>query len=262
MSSKSTISIFGSTGGTGLAVLRLCLAASYQCTVMVRSPTKLLNLLSLPEAPSNLNIISGAIRDTSAVERALLTSDGKLVDIIVSCIGMVASSATDIFKGFANVDDKHICEDGTRIIVSAISDVKSRIAMKGGNTPQSPVLVVLSTTGITRDCRDIPLLITPLYYGLLKPPHVDKRAMEDFLDSSAVPSDQPWVTIRPAFLIGGGMSEPTNKKVRVGTEKDGKHETLAVGYTIQRSDVGNWIFKEIVQGNWEKWARKAVTLTY
>lgn len=86
--------------------------------------------------------------------------------------------------------------------------------------------------------------------------------MEDLLSSSAVPASQPWITIRPALLLGDGKAEPTGKRIKVGTEKDGKHEELAIGYTIKREDVGYWIFKEIVQGDWEKWERKAVTLTH
>jgi hypothetical protein len=83
--------------------------------------------------------------------------------------------------------------------------------------------------------------------------------MEDVLQSSI---SQPWITIRPAFLIGDGKGESSGKKIRVGIEKDGRHEKLAIGYTIKREDVGSWIHEEIVQGDWMRWVGKAVTLTY
>jgi hypothetical protein len=273
MTTNPTISIFGATGGSGLSILRFCLTSSYRCTVMVRNPEKLLNILSVSEPPSNLTIVTGTIQDVTAVRRALLTSEGRLVDIVISCIGFVPSfKPTSKFSinPFKNVDDLHICEQGTKNILSAISDIKSdhpsSAPITDGsrheddtNKVRSPLLVVLSTTGISSAGRDIPLLMAPLYYGLLGPPHKDKRAMEDVLRSS---SSQPWVAIRPAFLSGDGKGEHTGKKIRVGTEKDGKHEKLAIGYTIKREDVGYWIFKEIVQGDWMRWVGRAVTLTH
>lgn len=275
MSIKPTISIFGATGGSGLAILRFCLASSYQCTVMVRQPENLLSLLHVSEPPPNLTIVSGAIRDMPAVRRALLTSEGKLVDLVISCIGFVPSLnlTSKSLNPFKNIDDVHICRDGTKNILSAIADMKGdsliyESSVQGGKTReneshkrQNPLLVVFSTTGITSAGRDIPLLMVP-FYGLMGPPHKDKKEMEDLLHSSAVPSSQPWITIRPAFLSGDGKGQPTRKEIRVGTEKDGKHEKLTIGYTIKREDVGYWVFKEIVQGDWGRWVGKAVTLTY
>jgi hypothetical protein len=240
---------------------------------MVRNPDKLLGLLSISEAPSNLTIITGAIQDGTAMRRSLLTSEGRLVDIVVSCIGFVPSlkpTSKGSINPFKNIDDLHICEQGTKNILSAISDIKSEqqsippaVANESGHKddkskPSNPLVVVLSTTGISSAGRDIPILMAPLYHGLLGPPHKDKRAMEDVLHSSF----QPWIVIRPAFLVGDGTGEPTGKKIRVGIEKDGKHEKLAIGYTIKREDVGYWIFKEIVQGDWMRWVGRAVTLTH
>lgn len=239
---------------------------------MVRNPEKLFGLLSISETPSNLTVVTGAIQDVTAVRRALLTSEGQLVDIVISCLGFVPSF-TPVSSGsinpFKNVNDLHICEQGTKNILSAIADIKSdppsRPICTGGSGHDSdmtkipnPLLVVLSTTGITSAGRDIPLLMAPLYYGLLGPPHKDKRAMEDLLRSSG----QPWIAIRPAFLGGDGKGNPTGKEIRVGIEKNGKHEKLAIGYTIRREDVGYWIFKDIVQGDWTRYVGRAVTLTH
>ena len=160
---------------------------------MARNPEKLLNLLSVSEPPSNLNIVTGAIQDVTAVRRALLTSEGRLVDIVISCICFVPSfkpTSKMSINPFKNVDDQHVCEQGTKYILSAISDIKSdpssstsSVTDRSGyeddtNKVQSPVLVVLSTTGISSAGCDIPLLMAPLYHGLLGPPHKDKRAME------------------------------------------------------------------------------------
>jgi nucleoside-diphosphate-sugar epimerase len=263
MSSTLTLSIFGSTGGTGLAILRQCLNASYQCTVLVRNPSKLLTLLSISDAPPNLTIVTGSIQDTSAVQRALLTSDGKLVHIVVSCIGFVPSLTLNkkSLNPFANVDDVHICENGTKTILSSIEEVKQQHSLDTVQGSPNPLLVVLSTTGITTAGRDLPVAMKPLY-GIMGPPHKDKKAMEDFLHSAAVLPSQPWIVIRPSLLMGDGKGEPKGKVIKVGVEKNGKHQQLAIGYRIQREDVGYWIFKNVVEGDWEQWNKSAVTLTY
>lgn len=232
---------------------------------MVRNPDKLLNLLSLSEAPSNLNIIHGDINDIASVKRALLTSDGRLVDMVLSCIGTVPDiSLTGGFNLFGKIE---ICQIGTRNIVTALSDIRHKGEggdkhTMGGQRAKKPLLVVLSTTGITSASRDIPLLMVPFYHYVIAAPHEDKRAMEDYLKSSAVSSSQPWIAIRPSLLLGDGKGEHTGTKVRVGTERDGKHEELAVGYTIKREDVAYWIFQEIINGEWEDKVGTAITLTY
>jgi hypothetical protein len=45
-------------------------------------------------------------------------------------------------------------------------------------------------------------------------------------------------------------------KVRVGTERD-----PAIGYTISRALVGEWIFEEIVKSGGGKWVGEKVTIT-
>jgi hypothetical protein len=75
-----------------------------------------------------------------------------------------------------------------------------------------------------------------------------------------------WVLIRPSFLVDGeskGM-----EKIRVSTETPGaspnerEKESVAIGYTISRGDVGLWIFEECVKANGLKWNGKMVALTY
>lgn len=46
------------------------------------------------------------------------------------------------------------------------------------------------------------------------------------------------------------------EKVRVGMEK-----APAIGYTISRAQVGEWIFEEIVKGGGGKWVGEKVTIT-
>jgi len=268
--SKPTVAILGATGGTGLAVLRQCLAASLQCTVLVRTPSRLLELLKITSAPSNLRIIQGVIQDTEVVKKTLTTAEGKLVDIIVSAIGFVAplTAKSWLPVPFGTVDNNTICYDSTRILLDCISELKSTLSQS--STPSGrdgPVLVVLSTTGISDAGRDIPILMTPLYHIGLAAPHKDKKNMEALLHSLPV-DGQRWIIIRPSLLTSDGWTGSTDdllkglEKVRVGTERRGKVEKPAIGYTITREDVGAWIFSEVVKKQEKKWEGSCVTLTY
>jgi nucleoside-diphosphate-sugar epimerase len=149
---SKTVTIFGATGGTGLAVLKLCLEAGNAVNVLARSPSKLSHLSS--QYP-NLHVIQGDIRDLLAVKSAL-TLDDKIVDIVVSSIGMA-------FKGGLSFgwNDESICEDATNTILHALSELE--VEKKYSFPVGGPQMVLLSTTGISEKCRDIPLAIIPHY---------------------------------------------------------------------------------------------------
>lgn len=89
MANAPRIAIFGSTGGSGLAALRECLASGHDVTALVRSKDKLIQLLqqnndTKDELPSNLTIVQGDIRDVEKVKEVI---EGR--DVIVSAIGML-----------------------------------------------------------------------------------------------------------------------------------------------------------------------------
>lgn len=264
------------------------------------------------------------------------SDDPRLVDVIVSGVG-----GTPVFKPNPlkpTLDDPTICEDATRTILSAIADhisharrkSLSSISSSPGHSPnqpdsgtpsppivtsaaaaavatkraasiKKPLMVVVSTTGISSHGRDIPLLMLPLYHWMLPVPHADKRQMEKLLLDATTknPATAPisgFVVVRPSLLTDGpllGLS-----KMRVGWEVEngsgggggggsGKNEAgasastgggstgnereekgrPAIGYTISRADVGNWITQEIIEAEspevaCRKWAGKMVTLTY
>ncbi len=127
---------------------------------------------------------------------------------------------------------------------------------------KKPLLVALSTTGISSQGRDIPLAMIPLYHWLLAVPHKDKKAMETLLlNEMAKSADErainDFVVVRPSLLTDGPRLG--TEKVRVGEES----KKPAVGYTISREDVGGWIFNEIVNGDGkDKYAGEMVSITY
>lgn len=178
------------------------------------------------------------------------------------------------------LNDPTICEDSIRTILSSLRRIQSQ-----NPRVEKPVVVTVSTTGLSKRQRDVPLAILPIYHYLGAVPHKDKLVAEDMLEDAAFGADSPvkgFVVVRPSLLMDG-ESKP-GSKVRVGwewsprggpegnksgvspaLEGDGLAEPkVEVGYTITRDDVGKWMFEQMVQGaegSREKWLSKMVTLT-
>ena len=248
-SSTSTpnVAIFGSTGGSGLAVLRRCLQAGLRVNALVRTPSKLTSQFPSAKYP-NLAIIQGDIRDLEAVKKTLTVTDGdssKLVDIIVSGIGMV---------GFS---DRTICEDGVNAIFAGVAEIQGK-----GSKAAGPRIVIISSTGISNTGRDIAIPMIPVYRTLVKIPHVDKRKME----ANVLKSGARWCLVRPSHLTNG-ESKGLNS-IKVGVEvvnKKGEAELVnrEIGYSIRREDVALWIFEELIKGGGKgEWEGKIASLQY
>lgn len=148
-----------------------------------------------------------------------------------------------------------ICAEATTSILGALADLKPT---------QKPLIVVISTTGITAGPRDVPLLQVPFYKLALPRAHQDKTNMEQILANSlaegASGREESWirgfVAVRPSLLTNGpAKGEP---KLRVGTMSK-----PAVGYTVSREDVGKWIFNELLANEGrDRWVGEKVSLTY
>lgn len=158
-----------------------------------------------------------------------------------------------------------ICRTAASTILSALALLQP---------PSKPLLLVLSTTGISSGPRDVPLAFYPFYKTLLANPHKDKSAMEKTLTDAFAnattnatattdPNPNPtesWirgvVIVRASLLTNGPALG--KEKVRVGSE--GKP---AVGYTISREDVGQWVFENVIRDeSRDRWAGEKVSLTY
>ncbi|KUJ16414.1 NAD(P)-binding protein [Mollisia scopiformis] len=247
-----TVAIFGATGGTGLAALKLALKAGHTVRVLARTPSKLSSLST--EYP-NLYIVQGDIRETSAI-KATLTINDRIADIIISAVGMVIE-----MQGLKwGSKDPHICEEGTKCILSSLASLENEDKVPG---PEGgPRIVLLSTTGISDRGRDIPIGMIPLYHWMLSTPHNDKKKMEECMISGEG-KGRSWVMVRPSFLTDG--KSKGLEKVRVSTEvteEGGKEDEPAIGYFISREDVALWIVEECVNKDGKKWEGKTVTLTH
>ncbi|KAE8443500.1 hypothetical protein EG329_001812 [Mollisiaceae sp. DMI_Dod_QoI] len=251
--SPKTVALFGATGGTGLAALKLLLKSNLTVQILARTPSK---LSSLSSQYPNLRIIQGDIRDIASI-KSTLTIDNRIADVIISSIGMVIERQGLKFTS----QDPHICEEGTKAILTALTQLENEPSI---NSPEGgPEIVLLSTTGISSRGRDIPIGMIPLYHWLLPVPHEDKKKMEECMISGEG-KGRKWVMIRPSFL-NDGASKGLGK-VRVSSETPGlekkEDEKVAIGYAISREDVGLWIVEECVKGDAKRWEGKIVTLTY
>ena len=205
-------------------------------------------------------------------------------------------------------------------LTPTISSADAAAATRRARSVKKPLMVVISTTGLSSQGRDVPLLMLPLYHWMLPVPHADKQKMERLLVDATTsnPATSPisgFVVVRPSLLTDGAMLGLD--KVRVGWEVEadgGPHQHQpqqnqqqsrqqasasesrttsssscpfskssaeqrtedqraksafhpAVGYTISRADVGNWIAGEIILPHDrrvvdDKWVGKMMTLTY
>jgi nucleoside-diphosphate-sugar epimerase len=241
-SNVKTVAFLGASGGVGLAALKHTLAAGHQCIALCRYPSKLTAIFN-PETTSNLKVVEGNAHDVTAVSKCLLTEEGKLADLIVSTIGgkPIISKMT--------IDDPEVCQKGATALLEALAQVR-----RDGATGH-PQIIACSSKGISKFGRNSPMILDPLYFFILKVPHVDKRAMEDIFMGSG----EDYTIVRPALLTQG----ETKKKIRVGVEdiKTGR-ESDAPGYTISKEDTGKWVADNLILCEGPRYLNKFVSLSY
>ncbi|CAK7209143.1 hypothetical protein SCUCBS95973_000351 [Sporothrix curviconia] len=216
--STRTIAFLGASGGVGLAALRRTLADGHRCVALCRDPSKFMAIfpemdlgLDAPAAADDeaaatrrLTLVCGNAHDVDAVSRCLLvpgTADGecRLVDTVVFTIGgkFIMSKMT--------VDDPNVCAKGMAALLAALKRLRLEGATSSG--PDTPRIVIVSTTGISNCGRDVPLAFLPMYHGMLRVPHADKRIMEDLI----VASGEMFAMVRPSLLVDdSGEDEPGN----------------------------------------------------
>ncbi|KAL1964404.1 hypothetical protein VTN77DRAFT_6962 [Rasamsonia byssochlamydoides] len=272
-----TIAFFGATGGCANACLAHTLRAGYSAVALARTPSKLRNMLQQQDGiteemlATQLRIVQGDATDVVAVKRTILAGDGKLVRTIVSGIGARPSfkrqSKCSIIPCLT-LDNPQITEQGMTALVAALREiyVEEKDSDSNSNTHDKPLLATISSTGLTKphEPRDVPFLMRGMYRILLAIPHADKRKMEALIEANADVFGG-YVIVRPTLLTGDGKIKITPGK---GKEEDqgwrklkvGTVDKPAVGYTIDRADVGRWIFEEVVRAGGKRWIGEKVTL--
>lgn len=239
---QKTVAFLGASTGVGLSALKHSLAAGHRCIALCRTPSKLTDAIS-PESNANLQVIQGNAHDLAAVSQCFKKADGNVVDAIVSTIGgkpMLNKQMTD---------DPEVCRKGMATMLEALAQLRS-----AGATGR-PLIIVCSTTGMSRFGRDMPVLTIPLYSLMLKVPHKDKKIMEDTLADSG----EDFTIVRASLLVNGESTKP----IRAGIEdpKTGR-EVQEIGYTISREDAGKWIADNLLIKREAKYLNKIASITY
>jgi nucleoside-diphosphate-sugar epimerase len=249
---SQTIAFLGATGGCAGACLIAALKDGYTCRALVRTPSKLstsLETQGLSESLlNNLEIVQGNAKDSAAVKTLLQTSTG-IVDTIVFGVGAAPKLRLHIMP--VTLDDVEVCRTAMATLLSALDDLKAAT---------KPRLLVISTTGITNGPRDVPLLYVPLYHWFLHIPHIDKRIMEELVcmqrqKPAADRTIGEFTIVRPTLLMDG-------EGVGVANVRYGLESNPALGWTIDRKDVGNWLFEKGVKpADLGEFEDQAVSLT-
>lgn len=201
----------------------------------------------------HLTVHTGNSKDAAAIGPALLIRN-RPVDLILSSVGGAPKFSR---FGVPSIDDLVVCSTSMDALLSAVRTLRA---------PTKPIVVAISSTGISNFGRDIPLAMVPLYHWLLAVPHADKKAMEVAISNdveSASPAFGGFIGVRPSLLTDGAAKGVA--ALKVGIERAKGFESMAVGYTISREDVGNWVFEEVLKGEMGKVGRYEncfVTLTY
>lgn len=180
---QKKLAIFGSTGGTGLAVIQQALAQKHELTALVRTPSKL-NM-----EHEHLKVVQG---DAMNYEDVLRVIEDK--DVVICCLGTRAK------------DKNMVRADGTQNIVRAMKAAKVQ------------KLICQTSLGYGDTA-----VMMPWYMKYLIIPYLLKNAFKDHQLQERIieQSNLDWVIARPASLTNGAKTEtykanfPTTEKIKL-----------------------------------------------
>jgi len=255
------IAFFGATGGCTNACLVHTLNAGYHVTALARTPSKLIDMLHAQGVnqtviDTQLTIVKGDIADLPAIKSVLTnntygTSEIKVASQILSGVGGTPK-LNKSFKKPVTIDNPEICAQTTKNIVQALNEIQAS---------NKPSITVISTTGVSDVREDVPFGFRFMYHVILADPHKDKKVMERIITENSSTERGVFkgaIIIRPS-LLAGDQDVKTGKgwkKLKVGVE-----EKPAVGYTVGRQDVGEWIFEQVIKTGGESHFGQRITLT-
>ncbi len=175
--------VFGSTGGTGLAVIAALLAAGHEVTAFAR------DVSALADNPAVQTVQGDAMRaaDVAAAipgHDAVIVSLGNPQNPFAMMLGARRTTAPDV------------CEVGTRNIIAAMNEAGTQR------------LVVVTAFGIGR-ASALPLAFRLFYRTVLREHMADKEKQEALIKASAL----DWTLVQPVGLTdakptGNWLADP------------------------------------------------------
>ncbi|KAM0322014.1 hypothetical protein ACHAQA_009756 [Verticillium albo-atrum] len=232
-SKQKTIAFIGAAGVTLSRIIALSLKAGHRAVALARTPSKLLTTLEstfqIPTSvlDANLTTIQGSARDLAAL-KDLLRHDP---DFIITGLTSTGDFHFNPLRP-VTMKDPTLIGDSATLVLRALYELKAE-----GALASAPLFVPISSTGIATQ-RDLPLIMGPLYKWLLPEAVSDTKVMETVIAEDVLGGKSP---------LGGYVFE--------------QGPGPAIGYTISRADLAEWIFEEVVQARRE-WAGKCATLAY
>jgi putative NADH-flavin reductase len=205
------VAIFGASGGTGKLLTSQCLAAGYNVTALVRTPS---SFRMTAEPTNRLRVIEGNAFDPSTVR---LTAEG--ADLVLSALGARSLKKEDVL------------ERAIPLIISAMRDANVRrvIVLGAAGT--------LSTSLDKQPAWRRWFAQKILYNTLLKWPITSQISQWNNLSNS----DLDWTIVMPPML--------TNAPARGSYRVDGD-ALPRNGSRISRADVADFMMQQIGNPQW------------
>ncbi|KAG0082027.1 hypothetical protein BGZ90_001043 [Linnemannia elongata] len=210
---------------------------------------------------AQLTIFKGEIADIYAIKDTLTNPDATtgtvtLASQIISGVGGTPQMQMTLRRP-VTIDNPELCATATKNIIKALQEIYKA---QPSTALHKPSITVISTTGVSDVKEDVPFAFRILYHVVLADPHNDKKEMERLITENAgrrrsIPRFGHCSTL---YLDGnqavkGGQGW---EKLRVGRENE-----PAVGYTVHRADVGQWIVEQVVKTGGEVLFEERITLT-
>lgn len=171
------VTVLGSTGGTGRAVIEALLTAGHEVAAFARHPVRL-------QRKPGMTVFAGDAMNSGDVEAAV-----KAADAVVVSLGNSQSPFAMLF-GATRTTPPDICEVGTRHVIDAMHKSGARR------------LVVVSAFGVG-ETRALPSLIAQLFFKLLLKEHMaDKEKQENLVKASGL----DWTLVQPVALTDGAAT--------------------------------------------------------
>ncbi len=165
------IIVFGSTGGTGVAVLRALVAAGHDVTAFAREPGKL-------PALGAMRCVRGDVMNAAEVAAAMPGHEAVIVSLGNS------QNPFALMLRARRTTPNNVCEIGTRHIVATMQ--ANRISR----------LLVVSAFGVGDTRAQLPFAFKLFYRTVLREQMADKERQEPLVKSSGL----DWTLVQPVGL--------------------------------------------------------------